>query len=45
LIWLVSPSAVFLIGAAMVVVSLVLAQNIPVNPREGNEVLIGKVTV
>ena len=45
LIWLVSPSAVFLIGAAMVVVSLVLAQNIPVNPREGNEVLIGKVIV
>jgi len=45
LIWLVSPSAVFLIGAAMVVISLVLAQNIPVNPREGNEVLIGKVPV
>lgn len=45
LIWLVSPSAVFLIGAAMVVVSLVLAQNIPVNPREGNEVLIGKIPV
>jgi len=45
LIWLVSPSAVFLIGAAMVVVSLILAQNIPVNPREGNEVLIGKVPV
>ena len=45
LIWLVSPSAVFLIGAAMVVVSLILAQNIPVNPYEGNEVLIGKVPV
>jgi len=45
LIWLVSPAAVFLLGAAMVVVSLVLAQNIPVNPREGNEVLIGKVPV
>ena len=45
LIWLVSPSAVFLIGAAMVVISLVLAQNIPVNPYEGNEVLIGKVPV
>ena len=43
LIWLVSPSAVFLIGAAMVVVSLILAQNIPVNPSEGNEVLVGKV--
>ena len=45
LIWLVSPSAVFLIGAAMVLVSLVLAQNIPVNPREGNEVLVGKIPV
>jgi hypothetical protein len=45
LIWLVSPSAVFLIGAAMVLVSLILAQNIPVNPSEGNEVLIGKVPV
>ncbi|MDB4456255.1 MFS transporter [bacterium] len=45
LIWLVSPSAVFLIGAAMVLVSLVLSQNIPVNPREGNEVLVGKMPV
>ncbi|MDG1937538.1 MAG: MFS transporter [Pseudomonadales bacterium] len=43
LVWLVSPSAVFLMGAAMVVVSLILARNIPLNPDQGNEVLIGKV--
>lgn len=43
LIWLVSPAAVFLMGTAMVVVSLILARNIPLSPYEGNEVLIGKV--
>ena len=43
LIWLVSPAAVFLMGTAMVIVSLILARNIPVNPQAGNEVLIGKV--
>lgn len=43
LVWLVSPSVVFLMGAAMVVVSLILARNIPLNPYQGNEVLIGKV--
>ena len=43
LIWLVSPAAVFLMGTAMVVVSLILARNIPVSPSEGNEVLVGKV--
>ena len=45
LIWLVSPSAVFLMGTAMVVISLILARNIPVSPHEGNEVLIGKVSL
>lgn len=37
-IWLVAPSAVFFIGAAMAVVSLLLSLNIPVSPEEGNEV-------
>ncbi|MFA0085394.1 hypothetical protein BCU70_00755 [Vibrio sp. 10N.286.49.C2] len=37
-IWLVSPSSVFYIGAAMALVSLVLSLNIPRNPTEGNEV-------
>ncbi|NRB66041.1 MAG: MFS transporter [Vibrio sp.] len=40
LIWLVSPSAVFYIGAAMAVVSLILSLNIPAKPEEGNEVRI-----
>lgn len=38
LIWLVSPASVFLAGALMAVVSLVLAFNIPAQPDEGNEV-------
>ncbi|MTH97808.1 MFS transporter [Roseibium sp. RKSG952] len=37
LIWLYSPAAVFLSGAAMAAVSLVLATLIPSNPEEGNE--------
>ncbi|MBN3573140.1 MFS transporter [Vibrio neptunius] len=40
LIWLVSPSAVFYIGAAMAVVSFILSLNIPAKPEEGNEVRI-----
>ena len=38
LIWLVSPSAVFLLGAAMAFCSLVLARLVPRDPTEGNEV-------
>lgn len=37
-IWLISPSAVFYIGAAMAMVSLLLSLNIPRKPEEGNEV-------
>ncbi|MTI45280.1 nitrate/nitrite transporter NarK [Roseibium hamelinense] len=37
-IWLYSPAAVFLAGAGMAFVSLVLASLIPSNPDEGNEV-------
>lgn len=38
LIWLVSPTAVFLIGAGMAAVSLFLARLVPQDPHEGNEV-------
>ena len=44
LVWLVSPAAVFLMGAGMAVISLVLARNIPMDPRAGNEVVVGRVT-
>ena len=37
LIWIWSPAAVFLSGAAMTLVSLVLAQLIPRNPDKGRE--------
>ena len=43
LIWLVSPAAVFLIGAGMAGISLVLARLIPTDPIEGRE-WIGKVS-
>jgi hypothetical protein len=38
LLWLVSPAAVFLVGAGMATVSLILARLVPADPREGNEV-------
>ncbi|HCM1473101.1 TPA: MFS transporter [Vibrio parahaemolyticus] len=37
MIWLVSPSSVFFIGAGMAAVSLLLSLNIPAKPEEGNE--------
>jgi hypothetical protein len=40
-LWLISPSAVFLAGAAMALVSLVLALNVPDDPEPGNEVVMG----
>jgi predicted MFS family arabinose efflux permease len=43
LLWLVSPAAVFLTGAGLAGISLILARNIPRHPREGNEVIRGKV--
>lgn len=36
-IWLWSPAAVFLAGAAMSAVSLLMARMIPIDPHEGNE--------
>ncbi len=43
LLWLVSPAAVFLSGAAMAGISLLLALNVPRRPAEGNEVVYGRV--
>ncbi|WP_191601979.1 MFS transporter [Marinomonas algicola] len=42
LLWLVSPTAVFLAGAAMAVASFILALNIPDTPQPSNEVRIFK---
>ena len=42
LIWLYSPSLVFLAGAGMACISLILALNMPSKPALGNEVLLGK---
>ncbi|GAA3933970.1 MFS transporter [Litoribacillus peritrichatus] len=39
LLWLVSPAAVFLTGAVMAGVSLLLARLVPVQPEKGNEVV------
>lgn len=43
LVWVISHSAVFLIGTGFAVCSLILAQNVPTDPRPGNEVIVGKV--
>lgn len=41
LLWLVSSALVFLSGAAMAGVSLVLAVNVPAHPAPGNEAVLG----
>ena len=41
-IWLQSPATVFLCGALMAMVSLLLSLNIPHQPAPGNEVIFGK---
>lgn len=41
LLWLVSPAAVFLAGAGMAGISLLLACNVPENPQPGREMLVG----
>lgn len=43
LVWLYSPSLVFLAGSGMAIISLLLAFNMPAKPASGNEVLIGKL--
>jgi predicted MFS family arabinose efflux permease len=42
LLWLISPAMVFLAGAAMAGISLLLALNVPRHPQPGNEVLLGR---
>ena len=41
LVWLKSPAFVFLAGAAMAALSLLLAFNVPHRPQPGNEVMLG----
>jgi len=41
LIWLISPAAVFLSGAVMAFISLLLAFNVPRHPGPGHEVVLG----
>lgn len=43
IIWLVSPKAVFLAGAAMAFVSLILCRFVPNEPREGNETTFSRL--
>ena len=43
LIWLISPSLVFLLGAGMAVVSLLLALLVPKSPEAGNETILTNV--
>jgi hypothetical protein len=43
LVWMVSSAAVFLIGTGFAVCSLLLSQNIPTRPKQGNEVIWGRV--
>ncbi|MEI8608476.1 MFS transporter [Enterovibrio sp. Hal110] len=40
LVWLYSPTSVFLVGTALAVSSLVLSQLIPLEPEAGNEIAI-----
>ena len=42
LVWVVSHSAVFLVGVGFAVGSLALARNVPDNPAPGNEVIVGR---
>jgi len=43
LVWVISHSAVFLVGTGFALCSLILSQNIPFRPVEGNEVNWGRV--
>ncbi|MCG8505329.1 MAG: MFS transporter [Sphingomonadales bacterium] len=42
-VWLISPALVFLAGAGMAAVSLLLSFNVPTRPEPGNEVIRGRV--
>lgn len=41
-LWLISPSAVFLVGSGLAVLSMLLSFNVPENPCPGNEVVHGR---
>ena len=41
-LWLISPSAVFLVGSALAILSMLLSFNVPENPCPGNEVVHGR---
>ena len=43
LVWIVSPGAVFLVGAGFAGCSLLLSANVPARPTIGNEVVYGRV--
>jgi predicted MFS family arabinose efflux permease len=42
-LWLIAPAAVFLCGALMAGLSLLLSLNVPPQPAPGNEVVLGRV--
>ena len=42
-VWITSPTSVFLIGSAFALCSLILSQNVPRRPGEGNEVVFGRL--
>lgn len=44
-VWLVQPSAVFITGAGIAVVSLLFSRLIPVHPEQGNETVIKPVKI
>ncbi|MCE0495643.1 MFS transporter [Vibrio salinus] len=43
LIWMYSPPTVFFLGAGIAVISLLLSFNIPLQPQNGNETVLGAV--
>ena len=43
ILWLSSPALVFLTGAVLAFVSLLLARLVPTDPMQGNEVLWGRL--
>ncbi len=43
-VWLTSPALVFIAGAVMAIVSLLLSFNVPAIPQPGNEARLFKVS-
>jgi len=41
-VWLYSHTAVFLVGTAFALCSLILSRNVPRDPAPGNEVVLGR---